>query len=128
MADPEISDFQKRLVLWPCTALWPVRHNGVVQVASLRFSEIPPEEWVPGGIKILTYETKIAEMKLSEPSKNDFQFLEKNIQPKLKFLRGKSAKIWKSRNFPDLADPSTPHGSLRMRVLCKILKKCNILF
>ena len=39
---------------------------------------------MPGGIKILTYETKIAEMKLSEPSKNDFQFSKKNIQPKLK--------------------------------------------
>ena len=47
--------------------------SGVVQVQFLRFSEIPPEEWVPGGIKILTYETKIAEMKLSELSKNDFQ-------------------------------------------------------
>ena len=41
---------------------------GVVQVAILGFSEIPPEEWVPGGIIILTHETKIAEMKLSEPS------------------------------------------------------------
>ena len=39
---------------------------------------------MPGGIIILTYETKIAEMKLSEPSKNDFQFSKKNIQPKLK--------------------------------------------
>ena len=56
----------------------------MVQVAILGFSEIPPEEWVPGGIIILTYETKIAEMKLSEPSKNDFQFSKKHIQPKLK--------------------------------------------
>ena len=34
---------------------------------------------MPGGIIILTYETKIAEMKLSEPYKNDFQFSKKNI-------------------------------------------------
>ena len=40
---------------------------------------------MPGGIIILTYETKIAEMKLSEPSKNDFQFSKKNL-PKLKIF------------------------------------------
>ena len=42
--------------------------NGVVQMASLGFSRNPPEEWMSGGIIILTRETKIAEMKFSEPS------------------------------------------------------------
>ena len=80
---------------------------------------------MPGGIIILTYETKIAEMKLSEPSKNDFQFSKKKYSAKVeKFCVGNLRKSGKSGNFPDLAGPSTPHGSLRMRVLCKILKKC----
>ena len=52
----------------------------------LRFSEIRPEEWVPGGIIILARETKIAEMKLSGPSKNDFQLLKKSVQKKLKIF------------------------------------------
>ena len=63
----------------------------------LRFSEIRPEEWVPGGIIILARETKIAEMKLSGPSKNDFQFLKKSVQKKLFFLCGKLVKFWKNQ-------------------------------
>ena len=46
----------------------------------LRFSEIQPEGWVPGGIIILTRDTKIAEMNLSEPFKNDFQSSEKSVE------------------------------------------------
>ena len=39
-----------------------------------------------GGIIILTRETKIAEMKLSGPTKNDFQLLKKSVQKKLKIF------------------------------------------
>ena len=68
----------------------------------LRFSEILPEEWVPGGIIILARETKIAEMKLSEPYKNDFQFSKKSIQPKLKFFAWEVGEILeKSRKSED---------------------------
>ena len=54
--------------------------GGVVRVLIFRFSEILPERWVPGGIIILTRETKIAEMNLSEPFKNDFQSSEKSAE------------------------------------------------
>ena len=54
--------------------------GGVVRVHILRFSEILPEEWVPGGIIILARETKIAEMKLSEPFKNNFQSSENSVE------------------------------------------------
>ena len=64
--------------------------GGVVRVHMLRFSEILPERWVPGGIIILTRETKIAEMNLSEPFKNDFQSSEKSAEKKWTFLHGKS--------------------------------------
>ena len=62
---------------------------GVVRVCQIPDFEIfgnLPEEWVPGGIIILARETKIAEMKLSEPYKNDFQFSKKSVQPKLKIF------------------------------------------
>ena len=39
-----------------------------------------------GGIIILVSETKIAEMKLSGPSQNDFQLLKKSVQKKLKIF------------------------------------------
>ena len=62
----------------------------MVRVPILRFSEILPEGWVPGGIIILTRETKIAEMNLSEPFKNDFQSSEKSVEKKIKILHRKS--------------------------------------
>ena len=66
----------------------------------LRFSEILPEEWVPGGIIILARETKIAEMKLSEPYKNDFQLLTKSVQKKLKIFAWEIGEnLKKSRKF-----------------------------
>ena len=55
------------------------------------------------GIIILARETKIAEMNVSEPYKNDFQFLEKSIQPKLIFFaREISENLEKSGKFPDV--------------------------
>ena len=63
--------------------------GGVVRVHILRFSEILPERWVPGGIIILTRETKIAEMNLSEPFKNDFQSSEKSVEKKMKMFAWK---------------------------------------
>ena len=55
------------------------------------------------GIIILPRETKIAEMKLSEPYKNDFQFSKKSIQPKLKFFEWEIGEnLKKSGNFPDV--------------------------
>ena len=68
----------------------------------LRFSEILPDEWVPGGIIILTRETKIAEMKLSEPYKNDFQLSKKLVQKKLTFFASEVVKIRKFREILDL--------------------------
>ena len=65
------------LTLWTKSLRW----GGASGI--LRFSEILPEGWVPGGIIILTRDTKIAEMNLSEPFKNDFQFSEKSVQKKL---------------------------------------------
>ena len=41
---------------------------------------------MPGGIIILTHETKIAEMSFSDHGKIDFPFLEKSVQPKLKIF------------------------------------------
>ena len=77
----------------------------------LRFSEILPEEWVPGGIIILPRETKIAEMKLSEPYKNDFQFLKKLIQPKLEIFECKiSENLKKSGKIPDVMRQNPKYG------------------
>ena len=56
-----------------------------------------------GGIIILARETKIAEMKLSEPYKNDFQFSKKSIQPKLKIFEWEIGEnLKKSGKFPDV--------------------------
>ena len=48
---------------------------------------------MPGGIIILARETKIAEMKLSGPSKNDFQLLKKSVQKKLKIFAWEVGEI-----------------------------------
>ena len=58
---------------------------------------------MPGGIIILARETKIAEMKLSGPSKNDFQLLKKSVQKKLKIFAWEVGEILeKSGKFPDV--------------------------
>ena len=55
------------------------------------FRKKPPERWVPGGIIILTRETKIAEMNFSEPFKNNFQSSEKSVEEKIKNIAWKIA-------------------------------------
>ena len=73
----------------------------------LRFSEILPEGRVPRGIIILTRETKIAEMNLSEPFKNDFQFSDKSVQKKLKMCMGNQRKSEKIKNLGASTDLDT---------------------
>ena len=92
----------------------------------LRFSEILPEEWVPGGIIILARETKIAEMKLSEPYKNDFQFSKKSIKPKLKIFEWEIGEnLKKSGKFPDVMRQNPEIWWICVKILYGFIKTCT---
>ena len=81
-------------------------------MVSLGFSRNPPEEWMPGGIIILTHENKIAEMSFSDHCQIDFPFLEKSVQKKLKIFAWEVIENpEKSENPADLTkNPSKING------------------
>ena len=67
-----------------------------------------------GGIIILTRQTKIAEMSFSDHRKIDFQFLEKSVQPKLKYFGRGDVENLKNHEILRVQGSSAAWGSTTM--------------